>query len=90
MQQLEHLTSFVKDCDKKVEVNKKRLEDSSEDYDGSPEVFICLFLFAFPQTVRKCPLFEKSLHQMFLCCTHQIDFLILRKRLKFAFSGFYV
>ncbi|XP_065066400.1 putative RNA-binding protein Luc7-like 2 isoform X2 [Rhopilema esculentum] len=35
--QLEHLTSFVKDCDRKVEVNKKRLEDNSEDYDGSPE-----------------------------------------------------
>ena len=79
----------MKDCDKKVEVNKKRLEDSSEDYDGSPEVFICLVLFTFPQTIRKFPLFEKSLHQIFLCYTHLMNFPILLKILKCMLFGYF-
>ena len=40
------------DCDRKVEVNKKRLEDNSEDYDASPEVCI--------------PIFKMSVHTIFI------------------------
>lgn len=35
--QLEHLTSFVKDCDRIVDVNKKRLEDNNDENDTSNE-----------------------------------------------------
>ena len=40
-QQMEHLQSFIKDCDRKIQIAKKRLEETQDDHDLVPEV--CMF-----------------------------------------------
>lgn len=37
-QQMEHLQSFIKDCDRKIQIAKKRLEETQDDHDNVPEV----------------------------------------------------
>lgn len=35
--QMEHLQSFIKDCDRKIQIAKKRLEETQDDHDNVPE-----------------------------------------------------
>ena len=35
---MEHLQSFIKDCDRKIQIAKKRLEETQDDHDKVPEV----------------------------------------------------
>lgn len=35
---MEHLQSFIKDCDRKIQIAKKRLEETQDDHDLVPEV----------------------------------------------------
>ena len=35
---MEHLQSFIKDCDRKIQIAKKRLEETQDDHDNVPEV----------------------------------------------------
>ena len=45
-QQMEHLQSFIKDCDRKIQIAKKRLEETQDDHDLVPEV--CMFSLPWP------------------------------------------
>ncbi|EDO34740.1 predicted protein, partial [Nematostella vectensis] len=38
MDQMEHLQSFINDCDRKIAIAKKRLEDTQDEFDTSEEV----------------------------------------------------
>ena len=42
---MEHLQSFIKDCDRKIQIAKKRLEETQDDHDQVPEVCTCTFLY---------------------------------------------
>jgi len=35
---MEHLQSFIKDCDRKIQIAKKRLEETQDDHEKVPEV----------------------------------------------------
>ena len=44
---MEHLQSFIKDCDRKIQIAKKRLEETQDDHEKVPEV--CSLHFFFPK-----------------------------------------
>ena len=35
---MEHLQAFIKDCDRKIQIAKKRLEETQDDQDKTEEV----------------------------------------------------
>lgn len=39
-QQMEHLKAFIKDCDRKIVLAKKRLAETQDDFDNTTEVLI--------------------------------------------------
>ena len=45
---MEHLQSFIKDCDRKIQIAKKRLEETQDDHDLVPEV--CTFVFMYTKS----------------------------------------
>lgn len=38
LQQMEHLKAFIKDCDRKIVLAKKRLSETQDDFDNTSEV----------------------------------------------------
>ena len=38
LQQMEHLKAFIKDCDRKIVLAKKRLAETQDDFDNTTEV----------------------------------------------------
>ena len=42
---MEHLQSFIKDCDRKIQIAKKRLEETQDDHEKVPEVCSLRFFF---------------------------------------------
>lgn len=40
---MEYLKSFINDCDRKIQIAKKRLEDTQDEWDDSEEV--CTYFY---------------------------------------------
>lgn len=68
---MEHLQSFIKDCDRKIQIAKKRLEETQDDHDLVPEV--CMFSLPRPHNNlkalgEKCKLATVLLHFIIIWC----------------------
>lgn len=49
---MEHLESFIKDCDRKIQIAKKRLEETQDDHQHVPEVGVCFMVLNY--RVKNC------------------------------------
>ena len=51
---MEHLQSFIKDCDRKIQIAKKRLEETQDDHDNVPEVGVEATVQVWFQAFANC------------------------------------
>lgn len=67
---MEHLESFIKDCDRKIQIAKKRLEETQDDHQHVPEVRVSFMVLNY--RVKNClsvlSSFSQSKHSWALQC----------------------
>ena len=74
---MEHLESFIKDCDRKIQIAKKRLEETQDDHQPVPEVGVCFMVLNYRvKTVCQSSLHSPGLniHGVYnVCCLEAIS-----------------
>lgn len=74
---MEHLESFIKDCDRKIQIAKKRLEETQDDHQHVPEVGVFFTVLNYRvKTVCRSFLHSPSLnfHGLYnVCCLDAIS-----------------
>lgn len=74
---MEHLESFIKDCDRKIQIAKKRLEETQDDHQHVPEVGVCFMVLNYRvKTVCQSSLHSPGLniHGVYnVCCLEAIS-----------------